>query len=380
MRRRSWGGSLKHGALMALAVSMSGAMSGECASASAHDRTEQILVGEFHRTYRLHLPPVYDGTIAVPLVLVFHGRFQSPQDIEAVSHFSTVADREGFIVVYPEGMHQRWNDGRRAPDRSLPMIYDDVGFVAALVAHLQAAFAIDSSRIYATGMSNGATFVQRLGCELSDTLAAIGPVSGTLPVNVARGSTTTQPLPVVEFHGTDDAYIRWKGGTIPLLGGRTLSVPDTIAYWRRRNGCTGAPTMTKVPHQYSEDKTRVRREVWDTCQRGGDVTLYTIEGGGHMWPGGPDDSQPFTGHQSYDVSAAEVLWAFFAQHPKAAATSLTPSAPSSRSVAPPPTTTIPPPVVPIGRPTPELPLPLTIFQFLIKADFLKSFVPLLARP
>ena len=379
MRQRSFYASVGYSMLLALAMGLGCATTGRCAP--ARDQTERVLVGEFHRTYRLHLPSTYDDATPLPLVLVFHGRFQNARDIEEISHFNAVADREGFIVAYPEGIHGLWNDGRRAPDRLklMPMLYDDVGFTAALIAHLQATRAIDPARIYAAGMSNGAMLVQRLGCERPDILAAIGPVSGTLPVNVARACTATQPVPVIEFHGTDDAYIRWRGGTVRLLGGRTLSVPDTIAYWQHSNGCTGAATVTELPHQYPSDATRVRREAWDACRNGGAVAFYAIEGGGHMWPGGPDDDTPFTGDKSYDVSAAEVLWAFFAQHPKVTSADRAHLAPSTAMVVPPTQTIVPPPVVPIAPPS-ATPLPLTVFHFFIKAGFLKPLAPLLASP
>ena len=322
----------------------------QCDSTQPIERTEQIQVGELKRTYRLHVPPVHVGIKPLPLLLVFHGRFEDDTDIEAITQFSQLADEQGFIVVYPAGIRGHWNDGRVAMPIFGAGNYDDVGFVKTLLAHLEATLPIDPTRVYATGMSNGAMFVQRLACELPDTFAAIGPVAGTLPSNVASQCTSSSPMSVIEFHGTKDAYVHWAGGSVRVIGGKTLSVSDTMAHWRKRDGCPETLQVEYLPHRDARVRSRMRRETAGQCQGGTATILYVIEGGGHTWPGGPDDSTPFMGSVNRDVSASQAIWSFFAQHPKTPQTppvlaAITPQPPAatvlhdttgSRNVAPQP--------------------------------------------
>ncbi len=291
-----------------------------------------LQVGEFRRVYRIHLPASYDGTHPIPLVLVFHGRLQTAEDIAAITRFSELADRAGFIVAYPSGIKDHWNDGRSPFPIWGARNYDDVGFVRSLIRHLKQELAVDPDRVYATGMSNGAMFVQRLACELSDQLAAIGPVDGTLPDLIAQSCAPSQPVSVIEFHGTRDAYVHWEGGAVRALGGRTLSVPDTIAHWQRVAACSHDSTIVShLPHRDADDPTQVWQASTSDCQAGRAVVLYAVEGGGHTWPGGPDDhSLPFLGRVTSDVSATEAIWAFFAQHPKPTGIAESPQRPADR--------------------------------------------------
>ena len=294
-----------------------------CASQPPHlsDRL-YLQVGELKRAYRQYLPTTYDGKTPLPLVFVFHGRSQGGQDIEEITRFSEVAEREQFIAVYLIGIHQHWNDGRKIEPIWGAGNYDDVGFVKALLTHLQRTLAIDPNRVYATGMSNGGMFVQRLACEFSDPFAAVAPVDGTLPQDLVPTCRPTHPLSVIEFHGQRDAYIHWDGGSIRAIGGKTLSVKKTMAYWRAIDACPTGPDILYASDVDPLDRTRVRRERFGLCAAGTEVVLYAIEGGGHTWPGGPpDDAWPFLGAVTRKISATEVIWTFFAEHPKASGAS-----------------------------------------------------------
>ena len=302
--------------VVVLAIQSASCSSGDCASINSGERFS-IQVREFKRFYRIHVPPAYDGKTPLPLVLVFHGRSEGARDIAEITQFSDVADQRGFIVVYPIGIREHWNDGRLATPIFAAGNYDDVGFIATLLAHLQGTLAIDPHRIYATGMSNGGMFVQRLACELDGTFAAIGPVDGTLPSNLVSSCTPKEPVSVIEFHGTRDAYVHWEGGSVRAIGGKTLSVTQTIAHWQQRDGCPNDVTIEYVPAKDPADPTHVRWERHGPCREGSEVMLYAIEGGGHTWPGGPSDrSLPFLGQVTQHVSATEAIANFFEQHPK----------------------------------------------------------------
>ncbi len=330
---------------------------GQCAAEKLSQRCS-LQVGEFKRAYRLYVPPTYDGSTPWPLVLVFHGRFQNTRDVERMADFTTEADRQRFLIAYPIGIHGHWNDGRKVMPIGGARNYDDVGFVKALLAHLTATMTVDPNRIYATGMSNGGMFVQRLACELSGTFAAIGPVSGTLPSDIAPRCAPQEPVSVIEFHGTKDAYTHWQGGTIRALGGRTLSVPQTISHWRRVNGCSGQAQIAYLAHHDpEEDATKVRWERSSPCHGGSEVVLYSVEGGGHTWPGGEEDhSLPFLGRVTHDVSASQTILDFFVQHPKSTQDSMAP---------------LPLPQTPTDRhqaPTPPL-VPLPVLSRLLSSPF-----------
>ena len=289
-----------------------------CGSQQTHPSERLSLqVGNVTRTYQQYLPTTYDGHTPLPLVLVFHGLSQGALSIEQVTGFSALAEREQFIVVYPIGIHRHWNDGRQVNPIFGAGNYDDIGFVKALLAHLQQRLAIDPNRIYATGMSNGGMFVQRLACELSDTFAAVAPVSGTLPQDLLPACRPVQPISVIEFHGLRDAYVHWDGGSVRALGGKTLSVKKTMAHWRAIDACSDTPDLLYAPGTHPQDRTNVRRERFGSCAAGTEVVLYAIEGGGHTWPGGPpDDSWPFIGAVTRKISATEASWEFFSEHPK----------------------------------------------------------------
>lgn len=282
---------------------------------AAGDVDSAIQVGGLRRVYHLHVPPSYDGTEPTPLVLVFHGRMESGKGMAKMTGFNTVSDQEGFIVVYPEAVDRHWNDGRGATLLERQQV-DDVRCVSVLIAHLTQTLNIDQNRIYATGISNGAMFVQRLACELSEQLAAIGPVAGTMATNIATQCAPKQPVSVVESHGTTDVLVPWDGGEIPIVGGKVLSVPETIARWVQLNGCPSSPHVTDEPDRDPSDGTRVRREAYGPCRTGSEVALYVVEGGGHSWPGGPGSHLPFMHHVSRDIRTTEVVWDFFKKHPK----------------------------------------------------------------
>jgi len=252
----------------------------------------------------------------MPLVLVFHGLLENSPQIADITGFNHVADQKGFLVVYPDSVGRHWNDGR-GTSALAPRNVDDVGFVAALIDHLKYTLAIDSKRVYATGMSNGAMFAQRLACELSEQIAAIGPVSGTMAENIASQCVPRQRVSVVEVHGTKDAFVLWNGGSVRALGGKVLSVPKTMARWAQLDGCRGtSPTVIDEPHRDGQGGAWVRRVVYNPCQEGIDVVLYAIEGGRHAWPAALGRQPALPGTMNPAINAAGVIWNFFESHPK----------------------------------------------------------------
>lgn len=267
-----------------------------------------LQAGGLTRRYYLHLPPAWHRGRPLPLVLVFHGGGGRASGIAPHTGFSRLADSAGFVAAYPQGLNGRWNDGRRFTSAT----HDDVGFVRALVDTLTHEMGIDPRRVYATGISNGAMFAYRLACDLPGTFAAVAPVAGAMPAELVAGCERTQPVSVIAFQGTADPLMPYLGGGTAQR--RVLSAERTVAFWGTAAGCAAAPATSNEPDRVT-DGTRVRRTVYAGCREGRGVELYTIEGGGHTWPGGPVAGTR-VGRVSREIDATGLIWGFFAGHPR----------------------------------------------------------------
>ena len=248
------------------------------------------------RSYSVHVPPSYSAATPLPVVFVFHGFTETASLIELISGMTPLAEARGYIVVYAEGLFTSWNAGACCGS-SGTLGVDDIGFVGAMLAEIESTYCIDPARIYASGFSNGGMLSHRIACEMSDTFAAIGAVSGTIAV---ADCAPNRPIPVSSFHGTADLVVPYNGG---FSGG--ASVPDTIAGWVARNGCTTTATTF--------DQGDASCETHGGCDAGADVVLCTLEGGGHQWPGGVSAGP--NGIINMDISASSALLDFFDQHP-----------------------------------------------------------------
>lgn len=292
------------------------------ASFAQHSRRSSISVGGLERTYIIYIPSSYEPSKPIPMVILFHGGSGTGQGMEKLTlgGLNRIADREGFVVLYPDGIEKHWNDGRglqayRAHRENI----DDVGFISALIDHLIRTLNVYATRIYAAGISNGGQFSQRLACELSDRIAAIGVVAIQLPEHFPPVCAPNRPVSVLMMPGTEDPLVPWEGGEIGFKRGRkfgrVLSVSESIRFWTAKNRCPPSPMITYEPDRDPKDGTRVRREIYGPCSQETEVLLYAIEGGGHTWPGG-DQYLPawIVGRTSRDIDANEVTWDFFKKH------------------------------------------------------------------
>jgi len=273
------------------------------------EQRRSLEVAGSRRSYLLYLPSSYVRGRPLPLVLVFHGAGGRGSGMARHTGFTPLAEREGFAVAYPDGLNRRWNDGRGVGGAQ-----DDVGFVRVLVDSLAGELGLDRRRIYATGISNGAMFSYRLACDLPGVLAAIAPVAGAVPGVLEERCGATVPVAVVAFQGTGDPFVPYAGGGAGLRGGPVLSAERSARLWARVNGCT-VPPNADAPTDSVIDGTRVRRESYPACSNNRAVVLYTIEGGGHTWPGGPAGAHRL-GRASREIDATGLIWAFFQRHPR----------------------------------------------------------------
>ena len=237
-----------------------------------------------------------------------------------MTDFNSLADKEGFIIVYPEAYEHHWNDGRGDPGiRAQAENIDDVAFISALIDQLVQDLNIDKKMVYATGISNGAIMSNRLGCELSDKIAAIAPVAGNIPQKTASTWSPSRAVSVLIINGTEDPIVPYNGGEVSFLSfktGKVISVADTVKFWVSKDGCPAAPEMEQLPDLTPDDSTSTIIERYTGCRDGTEVVLYKVIGGGHTWPGGLQYMpEKFIGKTSRDFSATETIWQFFKLHP-----------------------------------------------------------------
>gem|GEM_PF-641303 len=269
------------------------------------------------RTYYLHTPPSYQTGQPLPLVLAFHESSGTGKDMAAHTGLNHLADEKGFMVVYPDGLNEKWNVSDKAATGE-----DNVLFVQALIAHLGQIRAIDHQRIYAAGLSNGGILVQKLACKKPAQIAAFATVAASLPAQFQPKCQNQTPISILMINGTADAVVPWDGGAPPDIHvGRDLSlpsIPNVINFWQQHDGCMSPPTVV-----HRSDKL-VTTSSYTNCQAGSEVTLLTLNGASHIWPGGGYGTSPF-------VDASETIWDFFERHPMVTAMSQSVNATQSAS-------------------------------------------------
>ncbi len=273
------------------------------------------------RTYLYYVPRTADPARKMPLVLLLHGGLGSGKKMIGLTQggWNRLADTEGFIAVYPDGVERHWNDGRgiRDHDKVVEGI-DDVGFLSTLMDRLSSQLPVDRDRIYVAGISNGAMMTSRLACEKPGRFAAVAMVSGYMPVSQKAACQPSQPLPVMLIGGTKDPLVPHEGGMIRFRKkelGETLSFDRTADFWKKANGCKGRPLKVEIPEKDRFDNCTASVETWAGGRQGSEVVLVTVKDGGHTWPGG-DAYAParYIGHTCRDFDANVLIWEFFKKH------------------------------------------------------------------
>lgn len=275
------------------------------------DYTFMIRHDGLQRMYRVHVPAKVDAATPAALLVALHGGGGNMDYQADEAHYGLVgkADREGFVVVFPNGYSKlpsgkfaTWNAGTccgAARDEDV----DDVGFIRQVVANVSRQMNIDRARIFATGMSNGGLMSYRLACEMSDVFKAIAPVAGT---DNTRSCSPKNPVSVLHIHAKNDDHVLFNGGAGPKARDQSqvtafASVPDTISRWVQRNGCTAAPRrVLEKPGAYCD--------LYSPCNGQSEVELCVTETGGHSWPGA---EKTRSGPASQAISANDVMWEFF---------------------------------------------------------------------
>ncbi len=299
---------------------------------SVNDQLQGLVVAGSPRWYLMTTPasatptpPSTGGTTSDdtprPLVLDFHGVAESALLQADTSQFGALGQLDGFVVVTPSGtgdpVHWDTTDHTAANP--------DLQFVSALLDHVEATQCIDTSRVYATGFSDGAVMASQLACTMADRFAAVGAVSG---VELQQPCDPTRPVPMITFHGTADPILYFNGGVdtaalTALLGPDEPTfppttatqpprldgpgVPATVRDWAVLDGCDPRPIDSRVGSQVI-----IRRY---SCPLGTDVRFYIVLGGGHEWPGSAVSSANAVraGMTTFQVNATDQQWEFFQQ-------------------------------------------------------------------
>ncbi|HYC46790.1 MAG TPA: PHB depolymerase family esterase [Burkholderiales bacterium] len=280
--------------------------------------------GGLARNYLVHVPPQAAERRALPLMLSFHGGGSNAQVMRSYTRMDRAADRDGYIVVYPNGSSGyagrflTWNAGNCCGPAAALQV-DDVAFALAVLEDLAARIPYDRRRVYATGLSNGAMMAYRLAVEASDRIAAVAGVAGAMSV---QRFAPTRPMPVLHIHSTQDHIARFDGGLATpsvWLDTRMLHTPveDFLRRWLDYDGCPLKPTVETIAGQAGtpdEGHSAIRR-VYSPCRDGVEVVLLQLYGAGHVWPGGVRDYMPqLLGTGTSVIDANTEIWKFVSRY------------------------------------------------------------------
>ena len=313
----------------------------------AQETKEKVTVDDVDRSFTVRLPRGYDPKQHYPVVILLHGMNQDPDDMERLTRFDQLADKDGIIAVYPAALHGRWNVGVRPQQRNTSMMQpgrrrygggypgggggypggggqqrpsrdpyegrqssqaDDISFFNQMLDQMATKYSVDSSRIYAIGLSEGGFMSMRMGCALSDRIAAVAVVAATMPKTMI--CLPGRPVAAMMIDGTSDPVMPYGGGTEKNLSLTTLSAEDSAKAWARIDHCSEKPERTKLSeHEKGGMETKV--DTFNGCQQEAQVVLYSVKGAGNTWPGGEQyEPENTIGKTSQDFDANQAIWSF----------------------------------------------------------------------
>ena len=304
--------------LATFAVTLIASIASVASAQSGGAVEHSVTVDGISRNYLVFAPKRFDKPL--PMVLALHGAGSNARQMERYTRFNDLATKEGFLVVYPEAVDGNWNDGRGiAGVRSQQENIDDVKFVRTIVDRISKVHRIDRSRIYSTGISNGAFMSHRLATEASDLITAIAPVVGGMAPSMAKQFHPTYPVSILIIQGDADPLVPIRGGMVGFLRGtkrgQVIPTEETISLYLRRNGNQGDPTVTTLDRD-EQDGTSVEIRRYPDGPGGVKTQVYIVRNGGHTWAGRPLYlPEMLIGKASQEFSATEVIWEFFKSCP-----------------------------------------------------------------
>lgn len=272
--------------------------------------TRTLVVDGRDRTYEFYVPSAAERGNVLPLVVVLHGAGGTGNQIARATDFHELAETENFIVAYPDGLRRVWNyDAVETPN--------DVAFIEAVMDDLIANFAVDETRIYVVGVSNGGFLTHLLACESADRIAAAATVISALPLVVAESCEPASPVPLLLMNGTADPIVPFDARVLeagPRIKIEVLPLEETITFWLVHNGVESEPVLAMLP-DLVDDGTHTELRTYVDADSTAEVAAYIIHGGGHSWPGLQRDlNLRLFGITTKDFCATELIWDFFVRH------------------------------------------------------------------
>lgn len=279
---------------------------------SAQTTVETLEHGGLTRSYRIHLPPNFDAQESLPLVFNLHGFTSNAFQQEAYSEMNMVADTARFIVCYPDGVNLAWNVGW-----SFGSTADDIGFINAMIDKFAENYNINTNKVYSCGMSNGGFMSYHLACNLSERIAAVASVTGSMVPGSIASCTPAIPRPIMEIHGTADA-------TVPYNGNANIASPieAVVSHWVTTNDCLLVSDTTDFPDIDTGDNSTASRIDYSDCEGDKMVSFIKVFNGAHTWPGA---SITFIGTTNQDFNASSTIWNFFNRFSLEETTSIDPT-------------------------------------------------------
>ncbi|MCF8234059.1 MAG: T9SS type A sorting domain-containing protein [Bacteroidales bacterium] len=255
------------------------------------------------RNFILYVPDSYDPAEETPLLFNLHGYGSNAFEQMHYGDFRPIADTSAFLLVHPNGTvdnvgNTHWNVGWGTSS------VDDVGFISALIDSLSTNYMIDPEKIYSTGMSNGGFMSYLLACELSNRIAAIASVTGSMTKGLPNSCSPDHPMPVMEIHGTADFVVPYDGALW------VESIEAVLNYWVDFNACDSTPIITDMPDNDTTDGSTVEHQRFMHGDNGVEVEHFKVIGGGHTWPGSAYGGQG----TNRDIDASAEIWAFFSKY------------------------------------------------------------------
>jgi len=315
----------------------------------AQETKERVTVDDVDRNFMVRLPRGFDPQHHYPVVILLHGMNQDADDMERLTRFDELADKDGIIAVYPFALHGRWNVGvqpqpqrpmsagpgrhrryggggypgggggggypsgrepstRQPEEDRRPALADDIGFFNQVLDQLGTKFPVDASRIYVAGLSEGGFMSLRLGCSLSDRIAAVAAVGAAMPKTLI--CLPSRPVPTLIMDGTSDPIVPYNGGTEHNLNLPVISAEDSAKAWAKIDRCAEKPDKDKISAK-GKGGMEIKVDTYTACQQAARVVLYSVKGGGNTWPGGEQyEVEKTIGKTSQDLNANETIWSF----------------------------------------------------------------------
>lgn len=289
------------------------------AALSAGGRVKDFSIdhGGYKRTWKVYSPSGLEPGKKYPVYFLLHGGGGKAEGMRKLTR-GAFEKAGGAIVVYPQGVDENWNDYRGDKSRKAQREnIDDADFLQAVLDSVLGGYPGDPARVYAAGISNGAMMSYALACRAADRFAAVAPVAGAMPENLAAACAPSRPVPVLMIGGDKDNLVHWEGGQVTGPFGKKklgaiLSAEKSRDFWLEKNSCDMSRKASGYSDPDPEDGLAVSRERYESCAGGAAVEFVRIHGGGHTWPGGLQYlPAAIIGKTSRELDASEEIMKFF---------------------------------------------------------------------